>query len=139
VRVLSTYSFAREGGGVISVLNAVMLVWVAGEAGNCRSFDRAPTLASAAPEFFLLSHLCCMVGRCSFIGYDSSWRVAGVMDLATSPRFGFLTDGLMRWRVMALSTVCAWGGRSCVVISVCSRVLVAKCWGCCCNCTVSSF
>jgi hypothetical protein len=63
----------------------------------------------------------------------------GVLDLATSPRFGaawlggrrirFLPDGLMRRWVMALSMVCAWGERRpCVVISVCSRVLVAKCW-----------
>jgi hypothetical protein len=99
-----------RGGGIIGIPGAVMLVRVAGEADNCRSSDRAPTLGSAAPEFFFLSHLCCAVGRCSFIRYVSSWRVAGVMDLATSPRFGagwvggrwirFLVDGLMRRRVM---------------------------------------
>jgi hypothetical protein len=140
------YLLLCEGGGIIGVPDAVMLVQVV---GNCGSFDRAPTLGSAAPEFFFLSHLCCMVGRCSFTGCDSSWRVVRVMDLATSPRFGaawlgerwicFLADGLMRPLVMALPTVCAWGGRSCAVISVYSRVLVAKWWGCCCNCTVSSF
>jgi hypothetical protein len=106
----------RRGGGLIGVPDAVMLVRVAGEAGNYGSSDRAPTLGSAVSDFFILSHLCRAVGRCAFIRYDSSWWVAGVMDLATSPRFGapwlggrwirILTDGLMRRQVLALPTVC---------------------------------
>jgi hypothetical protein len=60
------------------------------------------------------------------------------MDFATSPKFGaawlggrwirFLGVGLLRKRVMARWMEWAWGGRStCVVFSVCSRVLGAKC------------
>jgi hypothetical protein len=109
VEGVSLIYLLRGGGGIIGVPGAVMLVPVV---GNCGSSDQAPTLGSAAPEFFFLSHLCCAVGRCSFTGCDSSWRVVRVMDLATSPRFGaawlggrwirFLADGLMRRRVMAL-------------------------------------
>jgi hypothetical protein len=133
------YLLLCEGRGIISVLDDVLLVRVADEAGNYGSTDRASTLGSVAPHSFFLSHLCRTVGRCSFIMYDSPWRVAGVMDFAASPKFGsawlggrwiwFLAVGLLQRRVMAPSMECAWGGGStCVISFVCSEVLVAKCW-----------
>jgi hypothetical protein len=82
------YLLLCEGKGIISVPDDVLLVRVAGEAGNYGSTNRAPTLGSMAPDSFFLSHLCRVVGRCSFIVYDSPWRVAGVMDFTTSPKFG---------------------------------------------------
>jgi hypothetical protein len=55
--------------------------------------------------------------------------VAGVMYFVTSLKFGVAWLG-GRWiRFMARLMECAWGGSTCVVFSVCSRVLVVKCWG----------
>jgi hypothetical protein len=71
------YLLLCEGRGIISVPDGVLLVRVADEAGNYGSTDRASTLGSVAPHSFFLSHLCRTVGRCSFIVYDSPWRVAG--------------------------------------------------------------
>jgi hypothetical protein len=47
------YLLLCEGGGIISVLGGVLLVRVAGDAGNCGSTNRAPTPGSVTSDFFL--------------------------------------------------------------------------------------
>jgi hypothetical protein len=143
------YLLLCEGGReIIGVPSAVVLFRAAGYTGSSGSLFRSPTSWSAAAEFIFLSHSLRAVGRCAFIGY-ASWRVAMAMDVVASPtsRFGtvrqggrwiqLVAGGSMRRRQALLLMLCGRGGEmTSVVIFLCSRVLVAKCWGCSCNCTV---
>jgi hypothetical protein len=132
------YILLCEGRGTISVPDGVLLVRVVGEAVNCGSTDRgADSRVGGARLFLPLPSM--PRGQSMFIHCVRFTLAGGRGDgFWTSPKFGaawlggrwirFLAVGLLRRRVMSPSMECAWGGRStCVVFSVCSRVLVAKC------------